>query len=72
MIGYAPIDFEDPLEIPTNSRKREVVAENFEKVPEKKGVKPQPIVDENTECNYLVMFFIVGVIALAAMDSVKK
>jgi hypothetical protein len=48
------------------------VAENFEKVPKKKVVKPQPIVDENTECNYLVMFFIVGVLALAAMDSVKK
>ena len=72
MIGYAPIDFDDPLEISEISRKREVVAENFEKVPEKKGVKAQPIVDENTECNYLVMFFIVGVIALAAMDSVKK
>jgi hypothetical protein len=28
--------------------------------------------DENTECNYVVMFFIVGVIALAAMDAVKK
>ena len=44
MIGYAPIDFDDPLEIPEVSRKREVVAENFEKVPEKKGVKAQPIV----------------------------
>jgi hypothetical protein len=42
------------------------------KYQKKKVVKPQPIVDENTECNYLVMFFIVGVLALAAMDSVKK
>jgi len=72
MIGYAPIDFDDPLEIATISRKREVATENFEKVPEKNVVKPQPILDETTECNYLVMFFIVGVIALAAMDSVKK
>ncbi|MDB4346068.1 hypothetical protein OAA41_00725 [bacterium] len=72
MIGYAPIDFDDPLEIPTNFRKREVVDENFEKVPEKKVVKAQPVIDETTECNYVVMFFIVGVLALAAMDSVKK
>ena len=28
--------------------------------------------DVTTECNYVVMFFIVGVIALAAMDAVKK
>jgi hypothetical protein len=28
--------------------------------------------EDATECNYVVMFFIVGVIALAAMDSVKK
>lgn len=27
---------------------------------------------DTTECNYVVMFFIVGVIALAAMDVVKK
>ena len=72
MIGYAPIDFDDPLEFPTNFRKREVVDENFEKVPEKKVVKAQPVIDETTECNYVVMFFIVGVLALAAMDSVKK
>jgi len=72
MIGYAPIDFDDPLEIPTNFRKREVVDENFEKVSEKKVVKAQPVIDETTECNYVVMFFIVGVLALAAMDSVKK
>ena len=72
MIRYAPIDFDDPLEIPTNFRKREIVDENFEKVPEKKVVKAQPVIDETTECNYVVMFFIVGVLALAAMDSVKK
>jgi hypothetical protein len=30
------------------------------------------VMDETTECNYVVMFFIVGVIALAAMDAVKK
>jgi len=38
----------------------------------KRVVKAQPTIDETTECNYVVMFFIVGVLALAAMDSVKK
>ncbi len=72
MIGYAPIDFDDPLEIPANFRKREVVDEKFEKVQKNEVVKAQPAIDETTECNYVVMFFIVGVLALAAMDSVKK
>jgi hypothetical protein len=61
MIGYCPID-------------------ELDVVPEKKRVAPVSTVsatpgnlmDENTECNYVVMFFIVGVIALAAMDAVKK
>lgn len=71
MIGYAPIDFDDPIEIPAAPRKREVVDPKFERV-QKKIVKAQPVIDETTECNYVVMFFIVGVLALAAMDSVKK
>lgn len=57
MIGYCPIEFDEP---PVTPEKRRVV-------------KNDPIIiDENTECNYVVMFFIVGVIALAAMDAVKK
>jgi hypothetical protein len=52
MIGYCPIEFEEP---PSREVRKEPV-----------------IMDENTECNYVVMFFIVGVIALAAMDAVKK
>ena len=56
MIGYCPIEFDEPPE------KRRVV-----------DIKKEPVVvDENTECNYVVMFFIVGVIALAAMDAVGK
>ena len=59
MIGYCPIEFDEPPE-PMAHEKRRVV-------------KKEPVVvDENTECNYVVMFFIVGVIALAAMDAVKK
>ena len=38
----------------------------------KKEQQAPPIMEDTTECNYVVMFFIVGVIALAAMDSVKK
>jgi|TARA_B100001758_G_scaffold211882_1_gene195480 hypothetical protein len=71
MIGYCPIDFDEPIEDFQPSRKREVVADNLRKA----KAAPQPknvTVDEDTECNYVVMFFIVGVIALAAMDSVKK
>ena len=57
MIGYCPIEFDEPP-------------------PEKPRIpvmKKEPVImDETTECNYVVMFFIVGVIALAAMDAVKK
>jgi hypothetical protein len=60
MIGYSPIDFDDPIEVP---------------IPRRVPIKPEPeepIADEDTECNFLVFFFIVGVIALAAMDSTKR
>lgn len=58
MIAYAPIDFDEP----------ETVV-----VPQKPVKRKVPVkVDENTECNYVVLFFIVGVVALAAMDSIGK
>jgi hypothetical protein len=58
MIGYCPIEFEETPPPPVNPVvKRQVVVE-------------EPLA--TTECNYLVMFFIVGVIALAAMDAVGK
>ena len=60
MIGYCPIEFDEPPQ-PVIPEKRRVIAK-----------KEPVIIDENTECNYVVMFFIVGVIALAAMDAVKK
>jgi hypothetical protein len=56
MIGYCPIEFYEPPPPPPS-----------------RTVRKEPVImDENTECNYVVMFFIVGVIALAAMDAVKK
>lgn len=58
MIGYCPIEFDEP-QAPVNP-------------PVKRQVVVNQTPDTNTECNYVVMFFIVGVIALAAMDSVGK
>lgn len=58
MIGYCPLEtYEAPVETPRRPS-----------VPP----RPQRPTEETTECNYVVMFFIVGVIALAAMDAVKK
>lgn len=59
MIGYCPIEFDEP---PVPSKKQRVVDVK----------KETAVIDDTTECNYVVMFFIVGVIALAAMDAVKK
>ena len=59
MIGYCPIEFDEPPAPPKKQR----VADTK---------KESAVVEDTTECNYVVMFFIVGVIALAAMDAVKK
>ena len=64
MIGYSPIDFDDPLPI-QRERQKEPERVKYKKI--------EPTVsDENTECNFVVMFFIVGVIALAAMDAIRR
>jgi hypothetical protein len=34
--------------------------------------QPQMFKNETTECNYLVLFFVVGVLFLALTDSMKK
>jgi len=58
MIGYCPIEFDETPPPPVNPQvKRKIIVE-------------EPMA--TTECNYLVMFFIVGVIALAGMDSIAK
>ena len=62
MIGYCPLD-EDPIERPRPSR--EVLVPNQEKhKPSARG--------EDTECNYVVLFFIAGVITLAIMDTFPR
>ena len=57
MIGYCPIEFDEPPPPVNPPVKRKIVVE-------------EPMA--TTECNYVVMFFIVGVMALAAMDAVGK
>ena len=60
MIGYCPIE-EEPITPPAHRR----VA-----VPQKKPMTPTTA--EDTECNYVVMFFIVGVLTLALMDTLDR
>lgn len=59
MIGYCPIEEEMPVHLPPRVRGP----------PQSYGVEKRR---EDTETNYVVLFFIAGVLALAAMDSVKK
>ena len=62
MIGYCPLD-EDPIERPRPSQQVSVpVQEN----------RKNSTGGEDTECNYVVLFFIAGVIALAIMDSFPR
>ena len=65
MIGYCPLD-EDPVEIP--SRRQEVIPQPRFQKPDK-SKRRSVLGEDDTECNYVVMFFIAGVIALAVMDS---
>lgn len=58
MIGYAPLDEVAPPQAPIH---KPIVQK-----------RKAPLSNEDTECNYLVMFFIVGVFVLAATDSVGK
>lgn len=58
MIGYSPIEEEVPARIPQ-------VRASYQRP--KPGARM-----EDTETNYVVLFFIAGVLALAAMDSIKK
>jgi NADH:ubiquinone oxidoreductase subunit 6 (subunit J) len=64
MIAFAPIEEEEIPYAPITK-----VPKRIEKVT--KVTKVTKEIDENTECNYLVMFFIAGVVLLAAMDSVQ-
>jgi hypothetical protein len=57
MIGFAPFGDDDP---PQRVRKRVLPA------------KTERFANERTECNYIVIFFVVGVLALAMGDAVKR
>ena len=59
MIGYCPLDEEPPVR----------------RVRRTGPVKSRPVQTpgpEASECNYVVMFFIVGVLILAVTDSMQK
>jgi hypothetical protein len=65
MVGYCPLDeLEDPA--PPQPAPRPRVAP-----PPRRRVAPARRSVEETECNYVVMFFIVGVIVLALSDNIK-
>jgi hypothetical protein len=59
VVAYAP--FEDPIAHKPPSAM--VVAQNF------KGVVP---ISDNTECNYIVMGFILGIFVISLVDSMRN
>jgi len=62
MIGYCPLDEDyDRAPLPPPARIR---------IPQEQG--GGLLEGEDTECNYLVLFFILGVMILAVSDAVKK
>ena len=58
MIGYCPLEELEP------PRKQQPVVQPKVEAPSPKGL-------EETECNYVVMAFIVGVLFLAVSDSIR-
>lgn len=64
MIGYCPLDEVEP------PRPQPVVQTQATVPPPKQDVPKRGF--EDTECNYVVMFFVIGVVVLAVMDSMKK
>ena len=65
MIGYCPLDDSEALVAPARQQQQQRASP-----PEKK--KFNFLQGEDTECNYLVMFFILGVLVLAATDTVSR
>ena len=68
MIGYCPLD-EEPIERP--SWRQEVSAPPPPRVVRRRQ-RTSFLGEDDTECNYVVMFFIAGAIALAIMDSLPS
>lgn len=58
MISYCPIEEETPI--------RQII-----RTPPPTQIK-KSLSEEDTECNYLVMFFILGVIVLSITDNISK
>jgi hypothetical protein len=67
MVGYCPLDeLEDPAPPQPAPRPRVAPPPRRAAPARRRIVRP-----EETECNYVVMFFIVGVIVLALSDNIK-
>jgi hypothetical protein len=64
MIGYCPLDEEEPRQVVTKRPPTPRVIRRRQTQP--------PRMEEHTECNYAVLFFIVGVVVLALSDNVTK
>jgi hypothetical protein len=58
MISYAEIQFDQPAWI--------------QHTPATQDEIQYYMVNPNTECNYLVMFFVIGVFAMAFIDGMRK
>jgi hypothetical protein len=69
MIGYCPLDDSEAL-VAAVAPARQQQQQRASPPPEKKFFNF--LQGEDTECNYLVMFFILGVLILAATDSVSR
>jgi hypothetical protein len=63
MISYCPLEEESP-------KTHKTVIQEIKKV--EKKIETSLFNGEDTECNYLVMFFIFGVFLLAVSDQVRK
>ena len=59
MISYCPIDQDQDYRPPALAKPLQSLQKTF-------------LEGEDTECNYLVMFFILGVLVLAITDTLKK
>ena len=67
MISYAPFGDDEvkvSQQVPARQRKKSSPTKDRRTLDEFLG-------DDNTECNYLVMFFVLGVCILAITDSLK-
>ena len=66
MISYCPLELEPEPPPPPPPRRQ-----NQPTTPVPVGTAAPVVVEEDTECNYLVLFFILGVMILAASDSIS-